>query len=108
MTYKEIDASRNSRLWITQVILPAATLTVTTLIAIPEARQAIGEKIKQIGNSIKHLLKGKHESNTKTVLTLDALNRDEALSALEVMAKEVFEIKQFNIPIKKSVRVKRK
>lgn len=44
MTYKEIDASRNIRLWITQVALPVATLTATTLIALPEARRAIGEK----------------------------------------------------------------
>ena len=107
MTYKEIDASRNIRLWITQVALPVATLTATTLIALPEARRAIGEKIGQISSSIKSSFKKESKSNTKVVLKLDAKNRDEAFSALEVMAKEVFENTQNNVPIKKSVQVKR-
>lgn len=107
MTYKEIDASRNIRLWITQVGLPLATLTATTLVALPETRHAIGEKIGQISKSIKRSFKKESKSDTKVVLKLDARNRDEALSALEVMAKDVFKSPQNNVPIKKEVQVKR-
>lgn len=65
------------------------------------------KKIGQISSSIKSSFKKESKSNTKVVLKLDAKNRDEALSALEVMAKEVFENTQTNVPIKKSVQVKR-
>ena len=46
MTYKQIDASREVRLWIGQIIVPAITLAATTM-AIPEVRQAVAAKEKR-------------------------------------------------------------
>lgn len=54
MTYKQIEASREMRLWIGQVIVPAITLAATAL-AIPEVREAI--KVK--AESIKHNIESK-------------------------------------------------
>ena len=51
MTYKQIEAAREARLWIGQIIVPAATVAVSTLV-IPEVRQAVAEKAKQIKESI--------------------------------------------------------
>lgn len=44
---------RELRLWIGQIIVPAVTLTATTIIAIPEAREAIARKFNNIKDSIK-------------------------------------------------------
>lgn len=106
MTYKQIESSRNVRLWITSVILPAATLAITTLIAMPEVRHAAGQNLKKIGRSIKRSFKKGKTSNTRIVLKLDAENRDEALGALEALAKELFESTRNTGRIKKSVHVK--
>ena len=48
MTYKQIEASREVRLWIGQVIVPAIALTMT----IPEARKKVIDKSKSIKRSI--------------------------------------------------------
>lgn len=48
MTYKQIEASRELRLWIGQVIVPAAAFVM----AFPEARQAVVNKAKGIKKSI--------------------------------------------------------
>ena len=48
MTYKQIEASREVRLWIGQVIVPAIALTM----AIPEARKKVIDKSKSIKRSI--------------------------------------------------------
>lgn len=37
MTYRQIEASREARLWIGQVIVPVC-MTVATIMSIPEAR----------------------------------------------------------------------
>lgn len=47
MTYKQIEASRELRLWIGQVIVPAIGVSVA-LLANPEVRQAVNEKAKAI------------------------------------------------------------
>lgn len=47
MTYKQIEASRELRLWIGQVIVPAIGVLVA-LSANPEVRQAVNEKAKAI------------------------------------------------------------
>lgn len=47
MTRKQIDASRERRLWISQVIMPTVTI-VGSLIAIPEVRQGIAATAKEI------------------------------------------------------------
>ena len=52
MTYKQIEASREARLWLGQIIAPAITLAVSTL-AIPEVRQAVAAKAESIKKSIK-------------------------------------------------------
>ena len=46
MTYKQIEASREARLWIGQVIVPAVTC-VATLMAVPEVRHAVVDKAKK-------------------------------------------------------------
>ena len=56
MTYKQIEAAREVRLWIGQIIVPAATLAVTTL-AIPEVREAVAVKAKQVKNKIENKMK---------------------------------------------------
>lgn len=56
MTYKQIEAAREVRLWIGQIIVPAATLAVTTL-AIPEVREAVAVKAKQVKNKIERKMK---------------------------------------------------
>ena len=61
-TWKEIEASRNARLWITTVVIPVAGI----IVAIPEARQAlvddyrfIKEKVRQKTYEIKNKFKTK-------------------------------------------------
>lgn len=47
MKQKHIDASREARLWIAQIIVPAITFAASTL-TIPEVRQAIAAKANDI------------------------------------------------------------
>ena len=56
MTYKQIEASREARLWISQVIVPVAA-TAATFMAIPEVKEAVVEKAKSIKQSIKNKFK---------------------------------------------------
>lgn len=51
MTRKQIDASREARLWIGQIIVPALTLAISTL-AIPEVRQTVATKARSMKESI--------------------------------------------------------
>lgn len=51
MTRKQIDASREARLWFGQIIVPAMTLAASAL-AIPEVRQAVATKANDIKISI--------------------------------------------------------
>lgn len=44
MTYKQIEASREARLWIGQIIVPAVGLAL----AIPESREWVKDKIEEI------------------------------------------------------------
>ena len=60
MKYKHIEAAREVRLWIGQIIVPAATVAVTTL-AIPEVRQAIAAKANSVKRNIENKMK-KEES----------------------------------------------
>lgn len=52
MTYKQIEASRELRLWIGQIIVPATTLAVTVL-TIPEVRQKVATKFGKVKNKFK-------------------------------------------------------
>lgn len=56
MTYKQIEASRETRLWLGQIIVPAIGLAATVL-AIPEVRQAVAAKADDIKRSIENRTK---------------------------------------------------
>lgn len=56
MTYKQIEASREARLWIGQIIVPAVTCVVS-IMAIPEVRQAVAAKAKSVKRSIEEKVK---------------------------------------------------
>ena len=55
MTHKQIEASREARLWIGQILIPAATIAVSVL-SIPEARA----KAKSVVAKIKSKFNKKH------------------------------------------------
>lgn len=105
MTYKHIEASRNIRLWLVQVVVPVATLTATTLIALPDTRRSISNKAVQIKNTIKNKFKKKSDkSDNRTIISIHAKDRAEALGALEILAKEIINGPKDSIWIKKSVQ----
>ena len=53
MTWKQIEASREARLWIGQVIVPAV---VGIMAVSPEARQTVKSKYVQVKNAIRRKL----------------------------------------------------
>ena len=57
MTYKQIEASRELRLWIGQVIVPAVTMAVA-LASIPEVRNTASRKLGELKWKIKSRSKG--------------------------------------------------
>lgn len=61
MKYKTIETSREVRLWIRDIIVPGVLLG-TTLLTIPEVRDAVTTKAKDFKASIDKKLK-KKESN---------------------------------------------
>lgn len=56
MTYKQIEAAREARLWLGQVIVPAATAVVAVM-TIPEVREAVAVKAKNAKESIQNKFK---------------------------------------------------
>ena len=52
MTRKRLDAMREVRLWIGQIIVPAVT-TTGVLMTIPEVRSAVVEKIEKVKQNVK-------------------------------------------------------
>lgn len=56
MTRRQIDASRERRLWISQVIMPTLT-TIGTLMLIPEVRETVKLKATEIRDKIKDRIK---------------------------------------------------
>ena len=58
MTYKQIEASREARLWISQVIVPVVS-TAVMIMTIPEARTAVVKKTTDVKDSIKRKFKKK-------------------------------------------------
>lgn len=104
MTYKDIEGSRNIRLWLVQVVVPLTSLAATTLIALPEARHAMGDAVGKINKSVKRLFK--RESKRKLILVLDAKNKEEALYCLEAMRREIVVSKDNTVPLKLSVHLK--
>ena len=53
MTNRQIDASRESRLWLTQVVLPIAGVVMM----VPEAREAVVARVKQAKKNIEDKFK---------------------------------------------------
>lgn len=60
MKQKHIDAAREARLWIGQIVVPGLMVAASAL-SIPEVRQAIAMKAEQVKYSISRKLK-KNES----------------------------------------------
>lgn len=56
MTRRQIDASRERRLWFSQVIMPTLT-TIGTLMLIPEVRETVKLKATEIRDKIKDRIK---------------------------------------------------
>ena len=54
MTYKQIEASRELRLWITQVIVPTLAMATAVTVAVPEIREAAAAKIEDVKHKIKY------------------------------------------------------
>lgn len=48
MTYKQIEASREARLWITQIVLPVAAV----IMMVPGTREAVVTKTKEMKKTI--------------------------------------------------------
>jgi hypothetical protein len=51
MTYKQIEASREVRLWIGQVIVPALAVGAMVM-SKPEIRDKVNAKVKEVKNKI--------------------------------------------------------
>ena len=51
MTYKQIEQAREIRLWIRDILVPA-TLAATTVLSIPEVREAVSAKATEIKNKV--------------------------------------------------------
>lgn len=54
MTYKQIEASREVRLWVTQVIVPAVGLAVGTVMLNPELKEKAMNKFEEFKNRVKY------------------------------------------------------
>lgn len=53
MTYKQIEASREARLWIGQIIVPTV-IGVGMILSNPQARQAMVTKAQNVKKSFKN------------------------------------------------------
>lgn len=56
MTYKQIEASREVRLWIGQVIVPAIGVAAVVM-SNPEVRRTVSNKTREVKQSIKRKFK---------------------------------------------------
>ena len=106
-TYLQIESSRNRRLWITEVFIPLASLATVMVASMPETRQPIVRFAGRAKNSVKKVFKKKEsEDDRKVIIRVNAKDRQEALKALEAMAKVVIESGEEDKPINKIVRMK--
>lgn len=53
MTWKQIEGSREVRLWITQVIVPVLGMATALVATVPEIREAAVTKFTEAKNRIK-------------------------------------------------------
>lgn len=49
MTYKQIEASREAGLWISQIVIPA----IGIVMMVPESRKVVTDKLREAKNYIK-------------------------------------------------------
>lgn len=56
MTYRQIEASREARLWITQVIAPTLVLATAVVMANPELKAAAAAKFNDVKAKIQNKL----------------------------------------------------
>ena len=56
MSYKRIEASREARLWLGQIIIPAVSAMVAAL-SIPQVREMVATKAEQVKHSIENKMK---------------------------------------------------
>ena len=54
MTHRQIEASREARLWIAQVIVPAIAIVTAVVSTVPEFREAVTEKVEDVKHRIKY------------------------------------------------------
>jgi hypothetical protein len=57
MTYKQIEASREIRLWTTQVIVPALGMVAAMVTMVPEFREAVVAKAKEVKDRFKYKIR---------------------------------------------------
>ena len=53
MNDRQIETSREVRLWITQVIVPAVGMAVGTVILVPEAKDLVAKTIVKVKDKFK-------------------------------------------------------
>jgi hypothetical protein len=56
MTYRQIEASREARLWITQVIVPTLLMAGVVVTANPELKKTATAKFEEVKRNIKRKL----------------------------------------------------
>lgn len=56
MTYRQIEASREARLWISQVIVPIVT-TAGAMMMVPEVRACVVDKATELKSKVKAKIK---------------------------------------------------
>jgi hypothetical protein len=54
MTWKQIEASREARLWVTQVIIPTLGMGTALIAIVPEIREAAVKKGREIKEKFKN------------------------------------------------------
>ena len=76
MTYKQIEAAREARLWIGQVIVPAC-LAATVAVSNPNVRQFASDKAKVVKNFIKNIKFDREEGDeiTKNILFICVIKK---------------------------------
>ena len=58
MTYKQIEAAREVRLWIRDIVVPAAAIAVGAM-TIPEVREPVVQKFNNVKESVKNKINKK-------------------------------------------------
>lgn len=54
MTYRQIETSREARLWITQVVVPMLGIATALVATIPEFKEAVVAKTQEVKNKVKN------------------------------------------------------